>query len=96
MAKYKDPFILAILFVVYLLCGIRYFPEQPQKTLYNTALHLLTIAPFIIGSLLIINSLIKRAAGEKLSVVKIARIYLAIGITIEFFLGIYNYLKIYS
>ena len=93
MAKYKDPLVLITLSAIYLVCGIRYFPEQINKTAYSTLMHLLTVAPFIIGSLLIINSFVKKAAGESLSVSRIARIYLAIGITIEFFLGIYNYLK---
>jgi len=94
MVKHQEKIALALLVAVYLLCGFRYFPDQPGKTLFITTRHFLTTAPFIIGSLIIIISLVKKVAGKTLSAVKTARLYLTMGIVLEFFLGIYNYLKI--
>ena len=81
---------------VYLLCSLRYFPGQPAATMANTALHLLTVAPFLIGTILIGSSFYRKTTGENISWPRIVRIYLTLGIIVEFFLGLYNYLKINS
>ncbi|MBU0479603.1 MAG: hypothetical protein KKG47_00745 [Proteobacteria bacterium] len=94
MPKHREAAILFLLTTVYLLCGLRYFPDQPQKTAVSTIIHLLMTAPFIIGSLLMINSLVRKTSGEKLAANKLARFYLTGGIVIEFFIGLYNYLQI--
>ncbi len=69
-------------------------PGQPTATLINTATHLLTVAPFLIGALLLFNSFYQRQAGERPTPVKMLRLGLTLGIIIEFFIGIYNYLAI--
>ena len=94
MQKVGEKISLAILTLVYLLCSLRSFPNQPTATLLNTATHLLTVAPFLIGAILLFNSFYQRQAGEKPTPVKMLRLALTLGIVIEFFIGIYNYLEI--
>ena len=94
MQKVGEKISLAILTLVYLLCSLRYFPNQPTATLLNTATHLLTVAPFLIGAILLFNSFYQRQAGEKPTPVKMLRLALTLGIVIEFFIGIYNSLEI--
>lgn len=85
---------LTILAVIYLFCVLRYFPGQPVASLLRTATHLLTIAPFLIGALLLFNAFYRRQAGEKPAPAKMLRIALTLGITIEFFIGLFDYLSI--
>jgi hypothetical protein len=94
MRKVGEKISLVILALVYLLCSLRYFPNQPAASLLNTATHLLTVAPFLIGALLLFNSFYQRQAGERPAPVKMLRLGLTLGILIEFFIGIYNYLEI--
>jgi hypothetical protein len=94
MRKVGEKISLTIMTLVYLLCSLRYFPEQPATSLFNTFTHLLTVAPFLIGALLLFNSFYQRQAGERPTPAKMLRIALTLGITIEFFIGIFNYLKI--
>lgn len=79
---------------VYLLCSLRYFPGQPVATITNTTLHLLTVAPFLVGAILIFSSFYKKTTGETITWPRMARIYLTLGIIVEFFMGLYNYLDI--
>lgn len=85
---------LAILTLVYLLCSLRYFPNQPLASLINTAIHLLTVAPFLIGAILLYNSFYQRQAGERPTPSKMLRLALTLGIIIEVFIGLFNYLEI--
>jgi hypothetical protein len=94
MKKLGEKISLVIMTAVYLLCSLRYFPGQPAATMTDTALHLLTVAPFLIGTILIGSSLYRKTTGENISWPKLARIYLTLGIIVEFFLGLYNYLSI--
>ena len=94
MEKIGEKISLALMTAVYLLCGLRYFPGQPAKTFISTGLHLLTVAPFLVGTLLICSSLYKKTGGDHIGWPKMARIYLTMGIIVEFFLGLYNYLDI--
>ena len=94
MEKIGEKISLVIMAAVYLLCSLRYFPGQPAATMTNTGLHLLTVAPFLIGAILIGTSFYRKTTGETISWPRIARIYLTLGIIVEFFLGLYNYLSI--
>lgn len=82
---------LTILTLVYLLLSFRYFPDQPAKSMINTAEHLLIVAPFLIGAVLIFNSLIRKQTGENPVPAKMIRLALTLGIIIEFFIGLSNY-----
>jgi hypothetical protein len=94
MEKIGEKISLVIMTTVYLLCSLRYFPDQPAATMTNTTLHLLTVAPFLIGTIMICSSLYRKTTGETISWPRMARIYLTLGIIVEFFLGLYNYLNI--
>ena len=92
--KIGEKISLVIMTAVYLLCSLRYFPSQLTTTMINTGLHLLTVAPFLIGAILIGSSFYRKTTGENINWPRIARIYLTLGIIVEFFLGLYNYLSI--
>ena len=94
MENLGDKISLALMTAVYLLCGLRYFPGQPTTTFISTGMHLLTVAPFLVGTILICSSFYKKTAGDTVSWQKMIRIYLTMGIIVEFFLGLYNYLDI--
>ena len=93
MEKISEKISVVVMSVVYLLCSLRYSPGQPAATIVDTAIQLLTVAPFLIGAVLIFSSFYKKA-GEVIGWHRAARIYLALGIIIEFFLGLRNYYKI--
>ncbi len=94
MEKIGEKISLVIMTAVYLLCSLRYFPGQPAATMINTGMHLLTVAPFLVGTILIGSSFYRKTTEETISWPRIARIYLTLGIIVEFFLGLYNYLNI--
>ena len=94
MAKTREILSLTVLTAVYLLCSTRYFPGRPADSVLATLTELLTVAPFLLGGTLIGRSLFHRLSGEQLPWSKLLRIYLTLGLTVEFFLGLYHYLKI--
>lgn len=94
MNKIRETITLTALFGVYLVCSTRYFPGRPAESLLATLTELLTVAPFLVGGSLIARSLFQRLSGEQPPKSWLLRIYLTLGLTVEFFLGIYHYLKI--
>lgn len=94
MGKTREILSLAALVAVYLLCSLRYFPDRPAESLLATLQELLTVAPFLLGGTLIARALFHRFSGEHLPWSRLLRIYLTLGLTVEFFLGLYHYLKI--
>lgn len=94
MAKIRETLTLTALVAVYLLCSTRYFPGRPAESWLATLTELLTVAPFLAGATLIARGLFHRFSGEQLPWTRLLRIYLTLGLTVEFFLGIYHYLKI--
>jgi hypothetical protein len=94
MSKIRETLTLSALSGVYLICSTRYFPGRPAESLLATLTELLTVAPFLVGGTLIARSLFHRFSGEHPPWSKLLRIYLTLGLTVEFFLGIYHYLQI--
>jgi hypothetical protein len=94
MKKLGEKISLAVLTLAYLLCSLRYFPGRAAESLVETATHLLTVAPFLIGAILLFNSFFRRQGGDKPPPATMLRIGLSMGIIIEFFIGLYNYLEI--
>ncbi len=94
MGKIREPLTLAILTAFYLLCSLRYFPGRPTESLVATLQELLTVAPFLMGGTLIARATFHRLNGGQLPWSKLLRIYLTMGLTVEFFLGLYHYLNI--
>jgi len=94
MRKIREPLALAIITAFYLLCSLRYFPGRPAESLLATLTELLTVAPFLLGGCLIARATLHRLSGATPPWSQLLRIYLTLGLTVEFFLGIYHYLKI--
>ena len=94
MGKIREPLTLTVITAFYLLCSLRYFPGRPAETLLATLTELLTVAPFLLGGCLIARVTVHRLSGVVLPWPKLLRIYLTLGLIVEFFLGIYHYLNI--
>ena len=94
MRKIREPLTLAILIAFYLLCSLRYFPDRPTESLLATLRELLTVAPFLLGGVLIARATFHRLSGAHLPWPQLLRIYLSLGLTVEFFIGLYHYLNV--
>ena len=94
MGKIREPLTLATITAVYLLCSLRYFPDRTAETILTTLQELFTVAPFLLGGTLIAKHFFHRASGENLAWSQLLRIYLTLGLIVEFFLGLYHYLNI--
>ena len=90
--KGKEIIYLVVLVVIYLLCVLRYFPGQPVASLKATGLHLLDVAPYVVGLTIFAVSMLNKIGDKRLPWNSIVRIYLTLGLIIEFFYGLYNYL----
>lgn len=78
--------------LVYLMCSLRYFPGRPGDSLVATLTQLLTVAPFSVGATILVAALFRKLTGERLPWSSVVRIFLTIGIVIEFFYGLHDYL----
>lgn len=83
---------LFVLFLVYLLCALRYYPGRPLDTFWATLEHLLASVPFSLGGTLLFVPLFTKTAGCRPPMNVVVRLFLTIGICIEFFFGLYHYL----
>lgn len=92
MHSVKEKLSLLALLAVYLLLSVRYFPDQPLATLTQTLIQILSTAPFTIGMVIVLVSVLRRLASERLPWRQVLRIYLFFGIVMEFFFGLYDYL----
>ena len=93
MKNIRKIFSIGLLVAIYLLCSVRYYHGNVSKTVLETLIHLLTVAPFIIGGTLVLVSIIRKIAGERLAWEAVIRIYLTVGIFVEFIIGIYHYVN---
>jgi len=82
---------LIILAAVYLLAATRFFPGRPVDTLLHTLRELGVTAPFLLGFTVVAASLFRRLTGEKVSGPRLLRIYLTMGIVLEFLFGLHHY-----
>ena len=89
--KLKESISLGIITLVYLLLSVRYYPGSILKTLAESVMQIITVAPLTIGGTIIIVSLLQRTMGAKLPKDRILRIFLTLGIITEFLYGLYNY-----
>lgn len=83
---------IGLLALVYLLCSLRYYPGRLADSLVATLTQLLTVAPFSVGATILIAALFRKSTGERLPWGSVVRIFLTIGIVIEFFYGLHDYL----
>lgn len=91
MKNVKKSVYLGLLISIYMLVSVRYYQGNLSKTVVETAIHLLTVAPFFIGGTLLLVAILRKLTGERPSWEAIIRIYLTIGIIVEFFLGLHHY-----
>lgn len=91
--KSRNSVSLVVLLGVYLLCSLRYFPGSALKTVVETLLQIVTVAPIPGGATLILVNFLQRSAKEKMPWDRMARIYLTIGLMVEFIFGVHHYLS---
>jgi len=92
MVKIKEYVSLFLLCLVYAACSFRYFPGRMGESFIATLEHILSIGPYTIGATLIIASVLHRLLREKLPWSKVFRIFLAVSIILELFLGIADHI----
>lgn len=92
MKELKNSISLLLLAGVYLVCSMRYFPGNVAKTLLESALQIVSIAPLPAGATLILVSFLQRSAGERMPWDRWVRIYLTIGVMVEVLFGVHAYL----
>jgi hypothetical protein len=84
---------LLSLIAVYLLVSLRFFPGQWLKTFTETLWHLLSIAPYTVGTTVVITMILRRFSEDrKLRWELMLRIFITLSIILEIFLGIHDYL----
>jgi hypothetical protein len=92
MKEIKSYISLLVLTGVYLLCSLRYFPGNWMKTVVESVLQIVTIAPLPGGATLVLVSFLQRSAGEKMPWDRMVRIYLTLGVMVEILFGVHDYL----
>ncbi|MDA8164041.1 MAG: hypothetical protein M0017_03270 [Desulfobacteraceae bacterium] len=94
MKNLRGKLSLLLLAAVYVLVSLRLFPGNWGRTLRETGWHLLTIAPYTVGSTIILAAVLRRLGeGRKVSRLLLFRIFVTVSIVLEFFLGIYDYVS---
>jgi len=97
MQKIREQISLVILVVVYLLASVRLFrandigPVLVMKSMVETYIHMLSIAPITIGATLLVVSLLQGQIRERLPLSRSIRIFLVVAICLEFILGLAHY-----
>ncbi len=89
--KLKEYLSYFLLVVVYLLCSMRYFPGRWLDTSLATITHIASMGPYTLGATIITVSILHKMSAERLPWKNIIRIFLAVSIFLELFLGIANY-----
>lgn len=82
-----------LLTLVYSVSSLRYFPGRWLDTLWASAVHVMSIGPYTIGGTLVVASILQKLAKERIPWKNILRLFLAISILIELFIGISHYYK---
>lgn len=83
---------LVILAILYLLASVRYFPGDLLRTAYETALHMVSFAPFTIGCTMLLVIFLQKMSKAKLPWDRRARLFLMLAFLFEVVLGLQNYL----
>ena len=92
MSKLRERISLVILAAVYFLCSFRYYAGDWPRSLAASLVHLLDTVPYAIGLAILIVVFLQKVLAGRLPWDRIIRIYLTIGIIIEFFFGLHDYL----
>ncbi len=83
---------LIILAILYLLASVRYFPGELARTALETALHVVSFAPFTIGCTMLLVIILQKMSRAKLPWDRVARLFLMMALLFEVILGLQNYL----
>lgn len=83
---------LAVLGIIYLLASVRYFPGDATKTVFETALHMVSLAPLTIGCTMLLVIFLQKMSQTKLPWDRIARIFLMLALLFEIILGLQDYI----
>jgi hypothetical protein len=89
--KLRESISLGLTALVYMALSVRYYPGNILKTLTKSGIQILSVAPITVGGTIIIVSLLQHSLGAKLPRDRILRIFLTLGIIVEFLYGLYNY-----
>lgn len=87
----RNIYAIAGLSAVYLLASVRYFPGQTLRSVHETTIHMLSVAPVSLGFTLIIAAVLQKMLKERLPFSRTARIFLVSSICLEFLLGLAHY-----
>jgi hypothetical protein len=91
MKEIKKPLSLLVLAGVYGLCSLRYFPGNAMKTLLETLLQIVSVAPLPGGATILLVNFLQKSAGQKMPWDRMVRIYLTLGVMLEIIIGFYSY-----
>jgi hypothetical protein len=92
--KIREKISFTLLISFYLLVSLRYFPGQWVRTIQETLLHLLMIAPYTVGFTILIATVLRRLSdGHKPPWPVLIRIFITVSILLEFLLGINDYIS---
>ncbi|MBU2537248.1 MAG: hypothetical protein KKH22_02335 [Proteobacteria bacterium] len=94
MRKIREHLSLAVLVVVYLLASVRYFPGRAMHSVVETLIHMLSVAPINLGATLLIVAVLQRLVKERLPFSRTLRLFLVVGIFLEFILGLAHFFEI--
>jgi hypothetical protein len=94
MKNLKEKVSLVVLVLVYIVVSFRYFQGNIAKTGIETLLEVFTVAPMAGGATLLLVTFLQRTSGEKVPWDRSLRLYLTIGVMIEFVFGVYHHLSL--
>ncbi|OGQ95236.1 MAG: hypothetical protein A2521_03610 [Deltaproteobacteria bacterium RIFOXYD12_FULL_57_12] len=88
----KERVSLVLVGAAYLVFNLRYAAGRLVDSLTATGVQLLTTAPYVIGLTVVVISFLQRAAGRRLPLDRVLRIYFTLGIIIGFFHALSDHL----
>lgn len=93
MEKWRERLSLLALVAVYLLFSYHYFPDDPMRSLTQTAWHILRFAPFVVGLTMLIVKLLTVALKAQVPRERVLRLLLTVAIFCEILYGLHHYLN---
>lgn len=90
--KIRESLSLALLAAIYLAGSVRYFPGNAGKTVVETLVQILSVAPLPAGATILLVSFMQRRAGQRMPWDRMLRIYLTLGLMVELLYGLHDYL----
>lgn len=85
-------FLLICFYCFLMVANIRYFPGDLARTIFETAMNILTLASAAVAFTLIVVSSMQKIVGQRLPWDRVLRFYLFFGIMIWMFAIMYTHL----